>query len=138
MIVLTGVILFGAITVAALYLFYPQYYTPYTLFIPPYFILLAFILLCALSHFHFERVHIRRALARMMLLNASQLFTSIIVLFCYIRLVGEHKDTFVLLFGLNYIWFMALKLFVFYNMENYNKVKKLKDNELKNDTQTVQ
>ncbi|MDR0757784.1 MAG: hypothetical protein LBF85_08060 [Tannerella sp.] len=126
-IVLTGIALFGLIEEAALYFFFPQHYTPYTIFIPFYFLLLALSLLWALSHFRVERIHIGRALARMMLLSSSQFITSVAVLVCYISFVGVHKNTFVLVFGIYYIWFMVLKTFVFYNMEHYNKIRQLKD-----------
>jgi hypothetical protein len=126
-IVLTGIILFGAIEEAALYFFFPQHYTHYTIFIPFYFLLLALILLWALAHFRMERIHIRRALARTMLLSVSHFMISVAALVCYIFLIGVHKNTFVLVFGIYYIWFLVLKVFVFYNMEHYNKIKRSKD-----------
>ncbi|MDR1408420.1 MAG: hypothetical protein LBJ23_10315 [Tannerella sp.] len=128
-IVLAGTVLFGIVEETALYFFLPQYYTPYTIFIPCYFVLLALSLLWALSHFRVERIHIGRALARMMLLSASQFITSIAALVCYIVFVGVQKNTFVLVFGIYYIWFLALKMFVFYNMEHYHKITQIKNRE---------
>ncbi|MDR1602286.1 MAG: hypothetical protein LBS42_07660 [Tannerella sp.] len=125
-IVLTGIILFGVIEEAVLYFFFPLHYTHYTVFIPFYFILLALSLLWALAYFRTEQIHIGRALARMMLLTVSQFITSIVVLACCILFVGEHKNTFVIAFGIYYIWFLVLKLFVFYNMERYNKIRQSK------------
>ncbi|MDR2120068.1 MAG: hypothetical protein LBP64_04240 [Tannerella sp.] len=126
-IVLTGVVLFGLLEEAAICFLFPQYYTCYMLFIPCYFLLLAVSLLWGMAHFRAEQIHIRRALARMMLLNVSQFITSAAIIVCYALFVGEQKNAFILAFGLYYIWFLGLKLFVFYNMEHFNKFKRLQN-----------
>ncbi|MDR1330985.1 MAG: hypothetical protein LBK07_02675 [Tannerella sp.] len=134
-IVLTGIVLFGIIEEMALYFFFPQYYTSCTILIPFYFLLLALSMLWVLAHFRPERIHIGRALARMMLLTVSQFITSIAALMCYIFFVGVQKNAFVLAFGIYYIWFLVLKIFVFYNMEHYNKIHPLKNREEKDEKQ---
>lgn len=122
--VIISIILFGVIGVSVVYFGFPEYYTKYILYIPVYFLLLGISLLLLISRIRSKQLHIGRALARLMLLNACQLFVSFIVLVCYVRYIDEQRDTFVLLFGLYYILFLGLKLFVFYNIDSDYKEKK--------------
>jgi len=122
--VLLSIILFGVIEESVLYFGFPEYYTSYTLFIPVYFLLLGISLLLAISRIRSKQLHIGRALARLMLLNVVQLFLSFAVLFYYIRYIDEQRHTFVLLFGLFYIMFLGLKMFVIYNIDSDHKEKK--------------
>jgi len=132
--VLISIILFGVIELSVLYFGFPEYYTKYTLYIPIYFLLLGISLLLSISRIRSKQLHIGRALARLMLLNVVQLFLSFIVLVYYVWYIDVQRDTFVLLFGLYYILFLGLKMFVFYNIDSDNKEKK-KLEKLKNDNE---
>ncbi|MDR0348856.1 MAG: hypothetical protein LBH90_05105 [Tannerella sp.] len=126
--VLISIMLFGVIAESVLYFGFPEYYTKYTLFIPVYFLLLGVSLLLSISRIRTKQLHLGRALARLMLLNVVQLFLSFGVLFYYIRYIHEQRRVFVLLFGLYYIMFFGLKMFVFYNIDSdYREKKKLKN-----------
>jgi len=122
--VLICIILFGVIELSVLYWGFPEYYTKYVFFIPAYFLFLGVSLLLSISRIRTKQLHIGRAHARLMLLNVVQLFLSFGILFYYIRYINEQRHTFVLLFGLYYIMFLGLKMFVFYNIDSDYKDKK--------------
>lgn len=133
--VLLSIIIFGILEVAVLYWGFPEYYTNNVIFIPIYFLALGISLLLAIYRINSKPLHIGRAAARLMLLNASQLVLSFGVLFYYIRYIDVQRRSFVLLFGLFYIWFLLLKLFVFYNIDSlHNEKKKLEKQKRENET----
>lgn len=132
--VILSIIIFGALEISVLYWGFPEYYTNYVLFIPVYYLALGISLLLAISRIRSKQLHIGRALARLMLLNAVQLFLSFGVLFYYIRFIDEQRRSFLLLFGLSYILFLGLKLFVFYNIDSdYKEKKELEKQKRKNE-----
>jgi hypothetical protein len=126
--VILGVLLFGAIEEAVLYFGFPAYCTVYTAFIPVYFLILGLTLLFALSQRRTTRsskpLHPGRALARLMILNVSQLVLSAIILFLYIRYINVQRNTFLLVFAVYYIWFLGLKMFVLCNIDFHHQQAK--------------
>jgi uncharacterized membrane protein len=72
-----------------------------------------------------------RAIARLMLFNVSQFLLSVIAMFCYYLFVKVQEGAFLLSFSAFYIFFMGLKYFIIYNIDNQHKTekKRLKDAE---------
>lgn len=132
--VILSIILLGVVMEAILALGFPEYNTPYTLYIPVYFLILGISLLLSISRIRSKQLHIGRALARLMLLNVVQLFLSFGVLFYYMRYIKEQEHTFLLAFGLFYVMFLGLKMFVFYNIDSDYKEKKKLQKQENNDT----
>ena len=122
--VIYGIILFGTIEVGLIRLVFPASFTTYLLFIPVYFLLLGIFLLLVLSRMKRKRLHPGRALARLMIFNISQMTLSFILMFLYYYFVKEQKDTVLLAFSVYYVFFMCIKLFVIYNIENQHKTEK--------------
>ncbi len=122
--VLGSVLLFGVVELAIVYWLYPEYYTSYMLMIPIYFLILGVTLLLAMSRIESKRLHPGRAVARLMLLNASQFILSIGLLFYYIYCINMQRKSFLFVFGIFYIWFMCIKLFVLYHIDRQHKYKK--------------
>jgi uncharacterized membrane protein YhaH (DUF805 family) len=122
--VMLSILLFGIATETALYFGFPEYCTRYTVFIPVYFLLLGLSLLFALSRMQARRLHPGRALARLMILNVSQLFLSAVILFVYIRCIDVQRNTFLIVFGLFYVWFLGLKMFVLCNIDRHHQERK--------------
>ena len=123
--VLLSIIIFGILEVAVLYWGFPEYYTNNVIFIPIYCLALSISLLLASYRINSKPLHIGRAAARLMLLNASQLVLSFGVLFYSILHIEVQRRSFVLLFVLFYIRFLLLTLFLFYNIDSlpYDKKK---------------
>lgn len=119
--VLGSILMFGVIELAIVYWLFPKSYTPYMLLTLLYFLLLGLTVLLALSRIESKRLHPGRAVARLMLLNASQFILSACLLFYYVYQINVQRRAFLLTFGLFYIWFMCIKLFVLYNIDSQHK-----------------
>lgn len=120
-VVMGGIALFGVLELMAVRLFFAEHYSRHLLLIPVYYMVLGAAVLLLVSRIESRRLHPGRAVARIMLLNVSQLLLSIGLLMAYVYFTGEDHSTFLLVFGLFYIWFMCLKVFVFYNIEHQHK-----------------
>ena len=123
-IVLYGIILFGAAESGFIYFLFPAYYTPQLLLIPAYYLLLGIIVLLLLSRMKRKRLHPGRAIARLMLFNVSQMILSFALMFFYFYFVKENVYAMLLAFCAFYIFFMGIKLFIIYNIENQHKTEK--------------
>ena len=119
--VLGSILMFGVIELAIVYWLFPKSYTSYMLLTPVYFLLLGLTVLLALSRIESKRLHPGRAVARLMLLNTSQFILSASLLFYYVYRINVQRRAFLLTFGLFYIWFMCVKLFVLYNIDSQHK-----------------
>ena len=119
--VLGNILVFGIIELAVVYRFFPKSYTSYMLLNPVYFFLLGLTVLLAVSRIESKRLHPGRAVARLMLLNTSQFILSACLLFYYVYRIHVQCRAFLLTFGLFYIWFMCVKLFVLYNIDSQHK-----------------
>jgi len=122
--VIYGIILFGVIEVGFIRIVAPTHYTNYLLLIPVYFLLLGISILLILSRMKRKRLHPGRAVARLMLFNISQMTLSFILMFIYYYFVEEHKYTMLLAFSVFYVFFMGIKLFIVYNIDNQHKTEK--------------
>ena len=122
--VIYGIILFGVIETGVIRFALPAYYTNYLLLIPAYFLFLGISILLILSRMKRKRLHPGRAVARLMLFNISQMLLSFIVMFFYYYFVEEYKNTMLLAFGVFYVFFMGIKLFIIYNIDNQHKTEK--------------
>jgi hypothetical protein len=122
--VLYGIILFGIVEVGLIRFLLPDYYTGYLMLVPAYFLLLGVIILLLLSRMKRKRLHPGRAIARLMLFNISQMMLSFIVMFIYFYFVEEQKYMMLLAFSIFYVFFMAIKLFIIYNIDNQHKTEK--------------
>ena len=131
--VVLSILIFGIIEWAIVYFCYPQYYTPYMLCITPYFLVLGITVLAVVTRLDHKHIHPGRAIARLMLVNAAQFLLSIVFMGLYVYLIDDHRDAFLLTFGIFYIVFMFIKFFVLYNIDHHHKmdVQRLK-NEKKN------
>jgi hypothetical protein len=122
--VLYGIIGFGIAEVGLIRFVFPDYYTNNLLYISAYFLLLGVIILPLLSRMKRKRLHPGRAIARLMLFNASQMLLSFILMFIYVYFVDVQKYTMLLAFGAFYIFFMCIKFFIIYNIDNQHKTEK--------------
>lgn len=126
-IVLWGIILFGIVEIGLIYFALPSYYTHFMLFIPLYFLILGISLLLILSRMSRKKIHPGRALARLMIFNVAQMtlsfFILVLIYYC-LPLEKQLKNIIVLAFGVYYIFFMGLKLFVLYNIDKQHKIAK--------------
>ena len=122
--VLYGILLFGIAELGFIRFVFPSYFTSYLLYVPAYFLLLGIAILLLLSRMKRKRLHPGRAVARLMLFNVSQMLLSFILVFVYYYLVGEHKMVMGLAFFTFYVFFMGIKFFIIYNIDNQHKTEK--------------
>ena len=122
--VLYGIILFGIVEVGFVRLVFPDNYTNYLLLIPAYFFLMGVGILLLLSRMKRKRLHPGRAVARLMLFNVSQMILSFFLMFLYYYFIEYHKYAMLLSFSAFYIFFMGIKLFIIYNIDNQHKTEK--------------
>ena len=127
--VIFGIILFGIIETAFIRLAFPSHYTNYLLLIPAYFLILGISVLLVLSRMKRKRLHPGRAIARLMLFNVSQMLLSFILLFCHYYFIDVQEDVILIAFGVFYIFFMGIKMFILYNIDKQHKIhtKQAKD-----------
>ncbi|MDR2473590.1 MAG: hypothetical protein LBD53_08560 [Tannerella sp.] len=122
--VLWGILLFGIVEIAFICFVMPQYYTHLLLVIPVYFMLMGYILLYILARFGKQKIHPSKALARLMLFNVVQMMISFAMVFVYFYTAINHKHTILIAFSVYYIFFMGLKLYIFYSIDNQHKKNK--------------
>jgi len=123
--VLYGIILFGIAEIGFIRFVMPSSYTHLLLLIPAYFLLLGIGVLLLLSRMKRKRLHPGRAIARLMLFNVSQMILSFFLMFLYYYHAEEsHKNIMLLAFGVFYIFFMGVKLFIIFNIDNQHKTEK--------------
>ena len=122
--VLWGIVLFGLVEMGLIRFVFSSYYTNYLLLIPIYFLLLGIGILLLLSRMKRKRLHPGRAIARLMLFNVGQMILSVILMFCYYFYIHVQESTVLLSFGIFYIFFMGIKLFIIYNIDNQHKTEK--------------
>ena len=122
--VLYGILLFGALEVGVIRFFLPAYYSCYLLFVPVYFLLLGIGILLLLSRMKRKRLHPGRAIARLMLFNVAQMLLSMILLYYYYYFIKVQKYTMLLAFSIFYVFFMGIKMFIIYNIDNQHKTEK--------------
>ena len=122
--VLYGIILFGIAELSFIRFVLPSSYTHSLLLIPAYFLLLGVGILLLLSRMKRKRLHPGRAVARLMLFNVSQMILSFFLMFLYYYLAEDHKYIMLLAFSAFYIFFMGVKLFIIYNIDNQHKTEK--------------
>jgi len=122
--VLYGIMAFGIAEMAFIRLVLPESYTHFLLLIPAYFLLLGIGILFLLSRIKRKRLHPGRAIARLMLFNVSQMLLSFILMFLYIYFIEEQKYMMLLAFFCFYIFFMGIKFFIIYNIDNQHKTEK--------------
>ena len=92
--------------------------------IPAYFLLLGAGILLLLSRMKRNRLHPGRAVARLMLFNVSQMIFSFFLMFIYYYIVEDHKYIMLLAFSAFYIFFMGVKFFIIYHIDNQHKIEK--------------
>lgn len=131
--VLYGILIFGILELGLIYFVFPSYYSNYLLLLPAYFMFLGISVLLLLSRMKRKRLHPGRAIARLMLFNVSQMLLSFILIFCYYNFIKIHKNVLLLAFCAFYVFFMCIKLFIIYNIDNQHKTenKRLQDAEKK-------
>jgi hypothetical protein len=123
--VLYGILIFGIIETGVIYLLFPSYYSNNLLYIPAYFMVLGISILLLLSRMKRKRLHPGRAIARLMLFNVAQMLLSFILMFCYWYFMKiENKNVVILSFSVFYVFFMGIKLFIIYNIDNQHKTEK--------------
>lgn len=129
--VIFGILLFGILEIAIIYLAAPQYYTHYLLCIPVYFLILGFSVLWALWHMHRNKFHPGRAIARLMLFNIAQMLLSFFIMAGYYYFIDVQEHTMLIAFSVFYIFFMCLKFYILYNIDKQHKIdtKRLQDAE---------
>jgi hypothetical protein len=120
--VIFGILLFGMIEIAFVCLVFPSYYTNYLLFIPAYFLILGISVLLVLMRMKRKRLHPGRAVARLMLFNVSQMLLSFFLMFCYYYFIDVQEHTLLIAFGVFYIFFMGIKMFILYTIDNQHKI----------------
>ena len=123
-IVLYGILTFGILETGLIYFVFPSYYSHHLLLIPAYFMLLGISILLLLSRMKRKRLHPGRAIARFMLFNVAQMLLSFILMFYYYNFIKIHKNVVLLSFCFFYVFFMGIKLFIIYNIDNQHKTEK--------------
>lgn len=121
-IVIWGIILFGILEIGLIRILLPSYYTNYLLFIPVYFLILGISVLLILSRMSRKKIHPGRALARLMIFNVAQMMLSFMILIGCYYFITAHKQIVLIAFGIYYIFFMGLKLFILYNIDKQHKI----------------
>jgi hypothetical protein len=124
-IVIVGIALFGIVEMAIIRFLFPASYSHLLWLIPAYFLLLGIIVLLVLNRMKRRQMHPGRAIARLMLFNVAQMFVSFILLFLCYNLFENRKEVFILAFSIFYIFFMAVKFYILYDIDRQNK--KLKE-----------
>jgi len=122
--VLYGIIVFGIAETGLIRFAFPASYTNYLLLVPAYFLLLGVCVLILLARMKRKRLHPGRAVARLMLFNISQMLLSFIVIFIYAYFVEDHRNVMLLAFFAFYVFFMGIKFFIIYNIDNQHKTEK--------------
>jgi hypothetical protein len=120
--VIFGILLFGIVEVAFIRLVLPSCYTNLLLLIPVYFLILGILLLLILTRMKRRRLHPGRAVARLMLFNVSQMLLSFVLMIYYYYFINVQKHAILIAFGVFYVFFLGVKMFILYNIDNQHKI----------------
>jgi hypothetical protein len=120
--VIFGIILFGIVEVAFIRLVLPSCYTNLLMLIPAYFLLLGVALLLILTRMKRRRLHPGRAVARLMLFNVSQMLLSFLLMIYYYYCINVQKHTILIAFGVFYVFFLGIKMFILYNIDSQHNI----------------
>lgn len=115
-----AVLLFGIVEEGVLYGALPEYYTGYTLFIMPYFLLLTWMLYAAVKHMQKKGYEPQLIIQRWMQLTMAQMLLSLVVLLIYVELIDVQRVAFLLTFCIFYFWYIALKMYTLRKL-NFSK-----------------
>jgi uncharacterized membrane protein len=120
--VLFGIVTFGIVEMIFIRIVFPSYYTDFLLLIPVYFLASGIGMLLLLSHMKRKNLPPGRAVAGFMLFNISQMMLSFLLLLGYYLFVDVREHTLLLAFSVFYIFFMGIKLSVFYNIDHQRNI----------------
>ena len=116
-ILLAGILILWLVEYFALALIFPQHAHLLKFQISAFFMIISILFLIYANKIRQKQYTPRREISILMMFNMIPLLLSLIFILLYVTLINKDHFLFLLIFGINYLWFLIMKSVILYKID---------------------